>query len=373
MTHATPRMRASLLLCIALAPMVSASTCDDVDLSGRYAMSLEAGEGSAMGAWRQPFVGRLAVDYGLTNVGETDATYMIEAQVQTSGASTDAACDALERSSTVEIELAPVSQDNPLVPADGAALALLRDPGTTWATAVPDGNVGFAELRVRQAGTWAFSFDRADVDLTVLTGERTVVVPSLLAVGADGCSVLGVRQEVPLDEGTYRLRIETPEPASLRMHIDETCATRRTVPRTCPGATSDIVSRQPPPTLSAGAFSSGRLATGELGIGDEVVVQLSCASPADCAGELELFFVVEQLACRTDNDCTNVETCSTDGYCLRSAASGCAAGGGSAAWWWLPLALSWLCHSRRPRMRLMRDDRRSTCNRACRPGRSPGT
>ncbi len=356
-----------------LAPMVSASTCDDVDLSGRYVLSLASGEGSAIGAWRQPFVGRLAVDYGLSNVGQSDATFMIEAQVQTSGASTDAACDALTRASSVEIELAPASADDPLVPDASAALVLLRDPGTTWETSVPAGNVGFVELRVRQAGTWAFSFDRDDVDLTVLTGERTVVVPSLLAVGADGCDTLGVRQEVPLDEGTYRLRLETPQPATVRMHIDETCATRRTVPRTCPGAASDVVSRQPPPTLSAGSFSSGRLSTGELGIGDEVVVQLSCAMPADCAGELELFFVVEQLACRTDNDCTNVETCSTDGYCLRSAASGCSAGGPSGAWWWPLLSLLWLSRARRRCRRPTRGALRSTCSRACRPDRSRAT
>lgn len=315
---------AAIALVVACAAAISQTACDGEDLSGLEILTLEAADddGAAVAAWTQPYVGRLAVDYGLTNRSGVPASFRLRAQATTSGDPDDTACERLAREAGRDIDAVPDAAGDATSPDPNAALTVIRDFDDVVSVTLPDGQAsGWVGLRIPADGEFVVRSDVA-ANLTIRADDGTEILP-LATDDTTDCAAIQTERRWDLEATTWRLRIEGGAGVPVRLWIEQSCPDVRTVPNTCPGAAATIVEEDLPDVLADGGFVSGRIHDSDLGIGDQVTVELSCVSGVDCAGDLELFFVVTPLECRTDNDCTNTETCTTDAYCVR-ASTGCA-------------------------------------------------
>lgn len=304
-----------------LATLGLGGTCDNQDISGQFALQVEE-TSAALQSYEQPYVGRMSLDFGLRNTSSADASFAISVQAQTSG---EPDADACEEAASLPRErvLAAVDGEDQLV--EGESAEVLRVRNRLQRFEVPDAGRGAFDLRIISESTYRLYFDDPDVQVRVFQGDDPIE-PTATDVELTSCSAtLATAQSFVLVEGTFRVVVETTQ-ASVQVFVEEACAATRTVPRTCPGAASEVFVRDAL-ELDAGGFLSGRIDSLDLGIGDRAVVSLECEGPG-CAGEMELFFLVEQLECRSNNDCRGSDTCSTDGYCVDSGGA-CAQGGTS--------------------------------------------
>lgn len=300
-----------------LGALLSASTCDNQDLSGRFLIQLETGESEALRAYRQPYIGRLTLDFGLTNSGDTETTFEIRVQAQTTGDSAATACENATQNSarilqTTEGEQASVDVSN------GVAATLTNFDRAHFLEFPSGAEWAYVGLRIRTTSVYRFYTSSAELGLLRDDGE--LLVPD--STGAVDCELFSLVHEFTLTDGTYYVGVNEDGAAVL---VEEDCEQVRVVPRSCPGANSEPFIRESV-ALAPGGFVSGRIDSTELGIGDQALVSLSCGTATDCVGELETFFLVEQLECRTNPDCRGTETCTTDGYCRRVESGGCSQG-----------------------------------------------
>jgi hypothetical protein len=303
-----------LILLGALAIVVSGSTCDNQDLSGRFLIALAAGETDAINAYRQPYIGRLTVDFGLTNVGETEGTFEIRVQAQTTGDSAATACENATQNSARVLQTTEGTQDSVDV-SNGVAATLTTFDRAHFLEFPSGADWAYVGLRIRTTSVYRIYTSAAQ--LSLLRDDGELLAPD--STTAVECELFTTVHQFTLSDGTYYVGVNEDGAAVL---VEEDCGQVRVVPRSCPGANSDAFARETV-SLAPGGFVSGRIDSTELGIGDQAVVALSCGSAAVCAGELETFFLVEQLECRTSSDCRGTETCTSEGYCRRAAAGSC--------------------------------------------------
>lgn len=310
------RLARALLPIVGVCSLLAGSTCDNQDFSGRFTIELPEDGASAVRAFRQPYIGRLILDFGLLNPGGTTASYELSAQAQTTGAVDAIACEnATGVVRTLEAVADPNTETAPTLRSLDQLHAVTLEPRDDG------GFEASLDLRIRNSGTYRLYQDLPDATLT-LTSDG-VALPSTDAVAQHTtCDVLQSSTSFVLAEGTYRLTMRAPT-EQVQILVEEACTSIRTVPATCPGAAGDLVVRETI-TLAPGGFVSGRINSLDLGVGDQAVVALRCVAPEDCAASLELFFLVQQLECRTDNDCRARESCSNDAYCVDVPGSGCA-------------------------------------------------
>jgi hypothetical protein len=324
--------------------------CEGDDLSGLETLTLPSTDtdGSVIAAWSQPYVGRLTVDYGLTNRSAAPTGFTLRAQASTSGDPDDEACERLEREAGRIVAAISDDGDDTTTPEPTAPLTVVRDFADVIAVELPgDRQAGWIGLRVPADGEFILRSDVV-VDLTIRADDGTEILP-LASASTPTCSAVATEQRWNLEATTWRLRIETTDPRPVRLWIEQACPDLRTVPATCPGAASPIVEEPLPDSIVDGGFISGRIHDADLGIGDRVVIELACADTPGCAADLELFFVVTPLDCRTDNDCANAEACTEDAWCIRES-NGCATAGAHSPSLW-PLIGGAACLTRRRRRR----------------------
>lgn len=301
-----------------------ASNCDNQDVSALFEVRLTSDSPTVTEVFAQPYVGRIALDYGVVNDGVTDATITLRAQMQTDGNADAAVCEAFERQTPLSLEASP--------PEDGDAPQFpsrWRDQDQVYIVTLPEADEafeGYLEFVISDTGTYRFYSDSGSASLSILTTEGAELSP----VSGDGtlesCEGVGQVTTYALNTGTYAVRVES-DISPVALYVEEACDSQRTVPRTCPGSVSQITAVSEPVNVAPGGKVAGRVGFDELGIGDITVVELTCSSP-ECDVRVELFFVIEQLDCRSTRDCRNSESCSEEGYCLRTA-GGCAAARGA--------------------------------------------
>lgn len=334
------------ILAVVVGLICGASTCDNQDFSRRFVLEVPTDGDPAVRAYRQAYIGRLTLDFGLINTGEAEAAYELSVQAQTTGETDAEACEAstgIPRSLNASAFADDGQVDDP------SAVPLLRTLDRPHQIELPeaadgDGFAGAIDLRVRRASTYRIYMGDADTQLELFADGIAIPTAGVQAE-LDTCDALAAASSYELDEGTFRIELASTLRDVLLL-VEETCEAQRTVPATCAGAASDLHVREPV-TLAPGAFLSGRVSSLDLGVGDQAVVALACSPASACAGELEMFFLVEQLECRTDNDCRARESCSVDAYCVPDAGSGCSTSAGRAGWPAAALAMLTLLAVRR--------------------------
>lgn len=305
-THGTIRSAAAFAVLCGLA----AAGCDNQDIAGPETLVLAAGDEAVTRAFEHPYLGRLAIDYGLTN-GPAQGVFDIRVQAQTSGALDELACE--EGVTSAARTLTAVSAD--------ASADTLRDRDRAHFIDVPAALTGggFIDVRIPTTSTWRIFTSEAAEQLALASSDGTTIAPEQ-SLQVSECSLFSTMLEYSLTDGTYALQVITDGAVVL---LEEACESTRTVAATCPGGARDLFETDPI-GLDADGFISGRIHSYELGIGDRSVVEISCnALTPNCSGELEIFFVAETLECRTDLDCSNAEVCQSEGYCQR-VRTGCA-------------------------------------------------
>jgi hypothetical protein len=310
-TAATSALVAAALLTV---------SCRPVELSDRIIVRLDGGASEVIDGFGQDSVGRLALDFGLTNEGVNTASYTLSAQAQTDGDPDAVACDNARRTDPILLEAA--AGDGTGLDDATAPVPTLRTLDRAHEIQSPAGDVsGVVNLRIRDSGQYRVFRDSADGAVVLATLGFAVIAPDAAESGST-CDVLDTVAVYTLTEGTYRLITTGPDALIL---VEEACASVRDVPGTCPGATGDVVERAIPDVPPGGAVP-GRLNADQLGIGNQLVVRLRCEPvSAPCAAELEMYLATEQLDCRLDADCRAREACSLEGYCLDRASGGCSA------------------------------------------------
>ncbi len=319
-----PRSRvARTLVLLATALATIAATCDNQDLSGSFVMQVDDRASREVRAFRQPYIGRITLDFGLTNTSADAATFDITVQAQTTGEIDGDSCDVARHGRAL---LLTAVADDQGAPADDEATDIGRSLDRLYEVSNPTDD-GWVEFRIRRPSTYRV-YTGPDTNVRLFSDGLSEIDPIAWEPDLASCSELSAAAVFELDDGTYPLRIST-NGARGTFLVEEACTSVRTVPRTCPGTAASIEVRDPI-TLDADGFVSGRVSANQLGIGDQAVIGLECAeSSPGCSADLQMFFLVEQLECRTDNDCSNVSECSEDAYCLRVADRGCATAGGA--------------------------------------------
>jgi uncharacterized protein (TIGR03382 family) len=331
----------SLLALVSLL-IFTASTCDNQDFSERFVLELGPDATSQTAGYQQPYIGRITLDFGLLNTGDTATTYSLVAQAQTTGATEADACESIVGNQRL-IRASEAAEDAPV----------LRVSERGYAVQLDENGTGYVDIRIPSASTYRVYSDVPDAMLT-LTVDGTEIEPELRVATLEECLEILRVDQWALNDGTATLLIDAgAEVRLITLYLEEECGALRTVPRTCAGAAADPTTLDEI-TLSPGGFVSGRMNSASLGVGDQAVVNISCEPVETCAGELEMFFLIEQLECRTDSDCRQEDACSSDAYCLSSGGSGCAAsgsGGGFGALGGLVVfsLLVWRRLARRPR------------------------
>lgn len=322
-----------------MAALLTGSTCDNQDLSGRFLIQLDAGESEAISAYRQPYIGRLTMDFGLINVGETEGTFEIRVQAQTTGDSAATACENATQNA-VRILQTTEGQRDAVDTSSGVAATVTTFDRAHFLEFPAGAEWAYVGVRIRTTSVYRVYTSAAE--LSLLRDDGEVLVPDSTATVE--CELFTTVHEFTLSDGTYYVGANEDGATIL---VEEECGQVRVVPRSCPGANSESFVRETV-SLAPGGFVSGRVDSTELGIGDQAVVELSCGSAVSCAGELETFFLVEQLECRTSTDCRGTETCTSEGYCRRISDSSCAQSNGRVPME-LPLLLCGLAFTRRRR------------------------
>ena len=312
--------------------------CDAADYSDVVTLDVQSG-GEAAGTtgtyeslrvFALSEVGRASIDYEL-RAGPSGANLQLAAQMQTSGDSDSAACEALgaesvaQRTASSESVAAAATADNDLVTVDQAVD--LQVPA-----AAPDEEIRY--LRFRPAGSGIISINLFVSPATAeprLTVDGDEVLPSLIRGTDPACVAQGgvvYRYEVEAAKlhllGWSAATIRADKP---RLVLQTACETDRSVPATCAGHVA-LPSTTQPLDLAPGEAATGHLSTAILGIGDRVVLALRCTpleGESDCAASSRVVVRFEPVECKSSADCDPAQTCSSDGYCTGD--TSCSAGG----------------------------------------------
>lgn len=303
--------------------------CTLVDVSRIQTLTLESSTTqtetpTVIAGFEQTYLGRISLDVAFVNTSQATAGYVMQAQAQTSGAPEDLACENFSLSNHRELQAVAPDPEQPTVA--GAEPVLIRDLNSPFEVLMPDSSpdVGFLELRTRTTSLYRIHVNQPVVSAQVFTESGVEILPVSSQSAGFVCDEVSLSQVFSLSDDAYRVRIELDGTENTPMiRVEEDCATDRRVSRTCPGQSSATISVSSP-ELEPGARWATRLSANELGVGDQAVVELSCAAefPA-CTGTLEMVFLTEELECRTTSDCNGQATCSDDGYCIIEPSSGC--------------------------------------------------
>ena len=350
---------ASALLWALLCATVGAG-CDAADYSDLATLEVTSTTGllSPDGAYETTRVfalsevGRASIDYVL-RAGDAASSLQLAAQMQTSGDSDAAACEALsvaavtQLTPSIEAIATAASADNDLLTFDRAF-------GVSAPATASDAEFRF--LRFRPTGTGVVSINLFVSPATaqpqlIVDGEE--VLPSLIRGTDAACVAQGgvvYRYEVEaaklhlLGWSAATLRADQP-----RILLQIACETNRSVPSTCAGHVA-LPTATVPRTLAAGASETGHISTGLLGIGDRIVLALRCrpaAGTTTCDGTSDVVVRFEPVECKSAADCNASQSCSSDGYCVGETA--CSTGGLPSRGWLLAGALVLSLAARRRR------------------------
>ena len=263
-----------------------------------------------------PRLSRIALDYGITNYAENDSEYEISAQIHTSGTIEYEACQQITPRLPFEIN-APVLSDACSV-SNGAA-SLIRNNGEPYLIHFDEESLDFGcvRMRVSSSGTFNIIISDENRDFHVYDGSNEV--ESHFERSVQDCGTFEHLFQFDLTTGSYTLQIAPGEP--LEIYIEENCASESLVPRACAGSHSEIITERTG-ILSHKQQATGRITSVELGIGDQIVVSLTCLEEAPCDAQMKGFFLLKDLDCRQSEACPTNQSCSSEGYCI-SDSSGC--------------------------------------------------
>jgi len=337
-------------LCWALLCAAVGAGCDAADYSDLATLKVSSttGQLTADGAYETTRVfalsevGRASIDYVL-RADDAASSLQLAAQMQTSGDSDAAACEALSVVSVAQ--LSPSSEAAATAAtADGDLLTFDRAFEVSAPTTASDAELRF--VRFRPTGTGVVSINLFVSPATAeprLVVEGNEVLPSLIRGTDAACVAQGgvvFRYEVEASKqhllgwSAATLRADQP-----RILLQIACETNRSVPSTCAGHVA-LPTATTPATLAAGATQTGHISTGLLGIGDRIVLALRCR-PADgattCDGTSDVVVRFEPVECKSAADCEASQTCSSDGYCAGETA--CSTGGLPSRGWLVAGAL----------------------------------
>ena len=315
----TPHPRAAMIVTmVLLAPLCLAMQCAGEDVSGPFVVPLEAAAGEIVaGSIEERFAGRLSLDYGLRGAsGAHDVELTVQAQ--TSGNPDLESClrvaappPRVTRADPWDtVTPPPLGQRFPLVrPLDAAVRISL--PGII----PPAGLVTFPAQRT----TYRIVIEPDNTVLAVYDPSSNLIPPLVSTAPAD-CESASNVTVYELNDGDHVLAIYAGTD-EVTLTISEACEARRTVERTCPGTSGPPITR----TINAAPDDPavGRVAAPELGVGDRIAFELTCLGPGACDSDAVLFAYIEQLDCRSDNDCNAGRTCTREGYCVRPDSGGC--------------------------------------------------
>ena len=356
------RARCTVARLLAALPLLAA--CDTADFSDVESLRVSSSDSEALGdgtfsqtrVFSLGEVGRAAIDYGLA-AGSAGGTFRLVAQMQTSGDSDSAACEALS-AETVE-ELTPaVEAIADQTTTEANLLAFDQAAEVVPPTATPDDEYRY--LRFRPTGSGLVSINLFVSPATAeprLMVESDTVLPSLIRAADANCVAAGgaiYRYEVEANKvhllgwPAATLRADRP-----RLVLETACETNRSVPATCAGHVAPQAATEAR-LLAAGASTTGHLSTGLLGIGDRVVVALRC-TPAEgsaaCDGSARIVVRFEPVECKSSADCDPAQTCSSDGYCTGD--TSCSTAAPPSRGWLAALAVGVLLLVRRRRLLLL--------------------
>lgn len=298
-------------------------------------------------------VGRASIDYAL-RAGDAPSSLQLAAQMQTSGDSDAAACEALSAVSVAQ--LSPSSETTATAAtADNDLLTFDRAFEVSAPSTAADAEFRFLRFRPSDSGVVSINlFVSPATAEPRLVVEGNDVLPSLIR-GTDAACVAegGVvyRYEVEAAKlhllGWSAATLRADEP---RLLLQIACETNRSVPSTCAGHVA-LPTATVPVTLAAGATQTGHISTGLLGIGDRIVLALRCR-PADgaatCDGTSDVVVRFEPVECKSAADCEASQSCSSDGYCAGETA--CSTGGLPSRGWLVAGGLALALAVRRRRM-----------------------
>ncbi len=344
------------LLCATLGTGCDAADYSDLttlEVTSTTAPQTDAGAFETTRVFALSEVGRASIDYVL-RAGETASSLQLAAQMQTSGDSDSAACEALgavsigQLSPSSEATATAASADNDLLTFDRAF-----EVGAP--AAAPDAELRF--LRFRPSGSGVVSINLFVSPATAeprLVVEGAELLPSLIRGTDASCVAQGgvvYRYEVEASKvhllgwSAATLRADRP-----RLLLQIACETNRSVPSTCAGHVA-LPTATIPSTLAAGASETGHISTGLLGIGDRIVLALRC-KPAEgataCDGTSDVVVRFEPVECKSAADCNASQSCSSDGYCAGETA--CSTGGLPSRGWLLAGGLLLALAARRRRL-----------------------
>lgn len=322
------KIAAPRILTLLLAASTALWGCDTADFSDLASIGVSSSEAqqSADGAFSTTRVfslgevGRAAIDYELRG-GDEGGSLRLVAQMQTSGDSDSAACEAISAQSVAQLTPAVEANAGQTI-SDANLLGFEQAAEVQPPPTAPDAE--FRYLRFRPAGSGIVSINLFVTPATAeprLTVEGNEVLPSLIREADTNCVAQGgvvYRYEVEsnrvhlLGWTAATLRADRP-----RLLLQTACETNRSVPATCAGHVAPPAATEPR-SLREGASVTGHLSTGLLGIGDRVVVALRCTpdeGATACSGAARIVVRFEPVECKSSADCDPAQSCSSDGYC----------------------------------------------------------
>lgn len=322
-------MRGTLfgLLCV-LSALLLGSNCEQTEILGPVSFELNPDAREETVVIRLPFVGRTSLDWFIENDGTTDAEFTILALAQQIEDPNDKRCESFDENSDVSYQLlqsveAPPEPEIrlPSIETNGTLynLTLEETAGGFEGWARLSGLAGRVDLVVRPSS--------AELQVLDVNGNTLPSITSENAECAKDDKEIGVRT-YRLEDETYRLRVFTPGPSVL-LSAAETCISRATVDRICPGTQGELAERTA--NLPADSQQSGRFHTLDLGVGNAIALTVYCVNDSDCQGRVEIAPYIEPLECRSNDDCSTRRSCSVDGYCLRDS-SGCQSASSNISW-----------------------------------------
>jgi hypothetical protein len=312
--------RLALLLLMATSGLLLGTTCENTEILGPVELGLEPGEVSSV-EMKQPYVGRLSLDFSLEPADSQSGSIEILAQARQNEDPNTDRCETITAAFDASIILDAYEED---LPGFDSRLPVIESNGNLYELELTEEDGAF-EGWARVTGfegraEFVLSPSSATMRLVDSNGNTLPPLNQTPAV-CDEDSEEFLAKEFRLEDETYRIQIISgSQPVTI--YVDETCTSRERVDRTCPGTEGPVVSRTL--SLDSDAALSGRFYTTELGVGNAIVVSASCAGGESCGGNLLMTPYIETLECEEDGDCPSSRTCSSDGYCLRES-TGCTA------------------------------------------------
>lgn len=319
------RRRLSIALLWALVAVLAGCNAPEVSETFDLVLPADAVQRRVGGTWRVAQLGRVAMDWRVTNTGSTTASFTLLAQAQTSGDVLDGACESL-LGRTRRIVASPGSDPDETAPDEDVSIATISALGQPFLVGLSNETHSWLRIRVSGDSTYRLATS-SEVDLEVYPANGELpLAPRAQLSGGTACPGIDAAWEFSMFAGDYNVRFQPGDDPSIRFLVEEKCESVRDVGRTCPGAagsTREITVGSP---MEPGASETGRMGVDLLGVGDQITVELRCTDPdASCEAMLELAIVNETLDCRDDDNCRGARSCSEEGYCLATESGGCSA------------------------------------------------